>query len=257
MATEFFLAPQRRRAVLNRLRHRGTVNVQELSDLLRISPSTVRRDLRDLELRGMLRRVHGGATVLDGAAEPDQPLRAAAHLLEKGRIAQAALPLVRDHSTVLISGGTTTETLAARLGERRGLTVVTNSLPIAQVLSAASSVDVIVLGGVLRHREQSLLGHLVERALSELQIDQIFTSAFGLDADAGLTGAHVDEAQTDRALLAAARRIVVLADESKLGRRGPVRLAPLTKVATLVTDAGPDHPVCAALTGGGGDVIAA
>ncbi|MFE2374704.1 DeoR/GlpR family DNA-binding transcription regulator [Streptomyces sp. NPDC059398] len=257
MATEFLLAPQRQHAVLTRLRHRGTVNVQELSDLLRISPSTVRRDLRDLEVQGMLRRVHGGATVLDGSSEPEQPQRAATQLEEKGRIAEAALPLIRDHSTVLISGGTTTETLAARLGDRRGLTVVTNSLPIAQALSATATVDVIVLGGVLRRREQSLLGHLTERALSELQIDQIFTSAFGLDADTGLTGAHVDEAQTDRALLAAARRIVVLADESKLGRRGPVRLAPLDQVSTLVTDAGPGHPVCAALGRLGSDVIAA
>lgn len=256
MATDFLLAPQRRHAVLTRLRHRGTVNVQELSDLLRISPSTVRRDLRDLEVRGMLRRVHGGATVLD-ASEPDQPQRAATQLEEKGRMAEAALPLIRDHSTVLISGGTTTETLAARLGTRRGLTVVTNALPIAQALAATATVDVIVLGGVLRHREQSLLGHLTERALAELQIDQIFTSSFGLDAETGLTGAHVDEAQTDRALLAAARRIVVLADESKLGRRGPVRLAPLTQVSTLVTDAGPGHPVCAALARQGSDVIAA
>ncbi|MEW2165671.1 DeoR/GlpR family DNA-binding transcription regulator [Streptomyces sp. NPDC007084] len=257
MATDFFLAPQRRQAVLARLRHRGTVNVQELSDLLRISPSTVRRDLRDLELRGMLRRVHGGATVLDGTTEPEQPQRAGTHLEEKGRIAEAALRLITDNSTVLISGGTTTETLAARLGDRRGLTVVTNALPIAQVLSATATVDVIVLGGVLRHREQSLLGHLAERALSELQIDQIFTSAFGLDADAGLTGAHVDEAQTDRALLAAARRIVVLADESKLGRRGPVRLAPLDQVSTLVTDAAPHHPVCSALRHRGSDIVSA
>ncbi|NJA58960.1 DeoR/GlpR family DNA-binding transcription regulator [Streptomyces sp. NEAU-H3] len=257
MATDFFLAPQRRHAVLTRLRHRGTVNVQELSDLLRISPSTVRRDLRELEEEGMLRRVHGGATVLDGAFEPDQPQRAATQWEEKGRIAEAALPLIRDHSTVLISGGTTTETLAARLGDRRGLTVVTNALPIAQVLSATAAVDVIVLGGVLRHREQSLLGHLAERALAELQIDQIFTSSFGLDAETGLTGAHVDEAQTDRALLAAARDIVVLADESKLGRRGPVRLARLEQVSTLVTDAGAAHPVCAALTRQGSKVVAA
>lgn len=257
MATEFLLAPQRRHAVLTRLKRRGTVNVQELSDLLRISPSTVRRDLRDLEDLGMLRRVHGGATTLDGAAEPDQPQRAAVQLEEKGRIAQAALPLVRDQSTVLISGGTTTEALAARLGERRGLTVVTNALPIAQALSSTTTVDVIVLGGLLRHREQSLLGHLVERALSELQIDQIITSAFGLDIDAGLTGAHVDEAQTDRALLAAGRRVVVLADQSKLGRRGPVRLAPLDRVATLVTDAGPRHPVSCALTQQGSTVVAA
>ncbi|MEV8313510.1 DeoR/GlpR family DNA-binding transcription regulator [Streptomyces sp. NPDC059900] len=257
MATDYLLAPQRRHAVLTRLRRRGTVNVQELSDLLRISASTVRRDLRDLELQGMLRRVHGGATTVDGAFEPDQPQRASTQLEEKGRIAEAALRLIPDHSTVLISGGTTTEALAARLGERRGLTVVTNALPIAQVLSATSSVDVIVLGGVLRHREQSLLGHLTERALHELQIGQIITSAFGLDAEAGLTGAHVDEAQTDRALLAAARSITVLADESKLGRRGPVRLTPLERVATLVTDAAPHHPVCRAVEGRGSTVVSA
>ncbi|MFI7386232.1 DeoR/GlpR family DNA-binding transcription regulator [Streptomyces sp. NPDC049813] len=254
MATEHLLAPQRRHAVLTRLRRRGTVNVQELSDLLRISPSTVRRDLRDLELEGMLRRVHGGATTVDGALEPDQPQRASARPAEKGRIAEAALRLIPDHSTVLISGGTTTEALAARLGERRGLTVVTNALPIAQTLAAVPTVDVIVLGGVLRHREQSLLGHLTEHALHELQIGSIVTSAYGLDADAGLTGAHVDEAQTDRALLAAARSVVVLADGSKLGRRGPVRLVPLDRVATLVTDADPDHPVCRALTDRGSTV---
>ncbi|MFE6717051.1 DeoR/GlpR family DNA-binding transcription regulator [Streptomyces albidoflavus] len=255
MGTDFLLAPQRHHAVLDRLRSRGTVNVVELSELLRISPSTVRRDLRDLELQGRLRRVHGGATALVDSLEPDQPARAAEQPEQKRRIAATALSLIRDRSTILVSGGTTTEALAGRLAEREGLTVVTNALPIAQILSATSSIDVIVLGGVLRHREQSLLGHLAELALSELQIDQVFSSAYGLHAEAGLTGAHVDEAQTDRALLGAGHDIVVLADESKLGRRGPVRLAPLERVGTLVTDARPDHPVAAALAAGGGRVL--
>lgn len=242
-ATEHMLPPQRRRAVLGQLRAQGTVHVTELAETLSISASTVRRDLAEMEQEGLLSRVHGGAVVLAGESEPlepDQPHRSAERAEQKRRIGAAAAALVPNHGTVLISGGTTTEAMVGHLGDRQGLTVVTNSLPIAGTLARHPAVTVVVLGGLLRHLEQSLLGHLTEQALAEFQIDQVFTGAFGVDAEIGLTGAHVREAQTDRSLLHAGTRLAVLADSRKIGRRGPIRLAPVHRIGTLVTDAGPE-----------------
>ncbi|MFD7987012.1 DeoR/GlpR family DNA-binding transcription regulator [Kitasatospora indigofera] len=255
-ATDHLLSPQRRRVVLGHLRNQGTVQVAELAQALGISPSTVRRDLQEMEDEGLLARVHGGATLVADDLEADQPARAAEHQDQKRRIGAAAAALVQDGTTVLISGGTTTETMVGHLADRENLTVITNSLAIAHALARHPSIAVVVLGGFLRHREKSLLGHLTEQALAEFRIDQVFTGAFGVDPEVGVTGADVREARTDRALLEAGGQHVLLADAGKLGRRGPVRLVPAARISALVTDADPAHPVRRGLAAAGVPVIA-
>ncbi|GJF34609.1 GntR family transcriptional regulator [Kitasatospora sp. NE20-6] len=254
-ATDHLLSPQRRRLVLGYLRTQGTVQVGALAHALGISPSTVRRDLREMEEEGLLHRVHGGATLVADDLEPDQSSRSEEHREQKRRIGAAAAALVRNDSTVLISGGTTTETMVGHLVDRENLTVITNSLAIAHSLTRHPSIAVVVLGGLLRHREKSLLGHLTEQALAEFRIDQVFTGAFGIDLETGLTGANVREARTDRALLEAGGSLVLLADADKLGRRGPIRLAPVGRISTLVTDADAAHPVRCGLHAAGVVVV--
>jgi DeoR/GlpR family transcriptional regulator of sugar metabolism len=242
-ATEPLLGAKRQRELLNYIRAYGAGSVTEMSKLLGVSTSTVRRDLNELQERGLIERVHGGAAHVSDDVEPLRPLREISFADEKRRIGQAAAAHVADHSTVLILGGTTTEAMLPFLGSVRGLTVLTNSLPVVNRLSQYSEIAIIVLGGVLRREEMSLLGHLTIAGLDEFGIDQVFSGAFGIDPEIGVTGTNLSETQTDRSLASSARELVMLADHSKLAQRGPARLVPASAVTTLITDDGADPDI--------------
>ena len=138
---------------------------------------------------------------------------------------------------------------------RRGLTVLTNALDIAYPLGKFPDISVVVLGGVLRHEEMSLLGPMTDQLLAEFHVDVAFCSAFAISADLGLSAADVSEAGTDRRLLAHASTLVALADSSKFGRRGPVRVADVEQIGTLVTDSAAPADALAALRMRGVDVV--
>lgn len=230
------LAAERQKRVLTQLRTQGTANVGELADEFAVSLSTIRRDLRDLQDRGLLARVHGGASTIDGDVEPGRSLRSSQYQSEKRRIGTAAADRVPDGATVLIGGGTTTEAMLEQLALREGVTVVTNNLGVAYELSRFSTLQVVVLGGVLRHHELSLLGHQLTAITEDFHIDLAFTGAFAVDAEYGLFGSDVREVHTDREMLKAADTLVVLADGSKFGRRGPVKLLPVEEIGAVITD---------------------
>ena len=241
--TEPLLGPKRQRELLNHIRAYGTGSVNEMARLLGVSTSTVRRDLNELQERGLIERVHGGASPLSDDVEPIRPLREVAYADEKRRIGEAAARLVGDNSTVLILGGTTTEAMLPFLGGARGLTVLTNSLMVVNRLSQFTEIAIIVLGGLLRRQEMSLLGHLTIAGLDEFHIDQVFSGAFGIDPEMGVTGTNLSETQTDRSLASSARELIMLADHSKLAQRGPARLVPTSAITTLITDDGADAEI--------------
>lgn len=241
-ATEPLLGPKRQRELLNHVRAYGAGSVNELARLLGVSTSTVRRDLNELQERGLLERVHGGAAPVSDD-EPIRPLREVAFAEEKRRIGQAAAAHVADHSTVLILGGTTTEAMLQFLGAARGLTVLTNSLMVVNRLSQYPDIDLVVLGGLLRRQEMSLLGHLTIAGLDEFGIDQVFSGAFGVDPEMGVTGTNLSETQTDRSLASSAPELIMIADHSKFLQRGPARLVPTSAITTLITDTGADRAI--------------
>lgn len=248
------LTHQRQGELLRHLRLRGGGSVAELAAAVGVSASTIRRDLDELGSQGLLTRVHGGAKPNGGDVEVAPVARQSEHAEQKRRIGEAAAELVEDHSTILITGGTTTEALLPHLSRRAGLTVLTNSLTVAMRLSRTISITVVVLGGVLRHAEMSLLGSLAERAINEFHVDRGFMGTYGLDAELGLSGAAVHETNTDRVLMDAVPELVVLADSSKFGQIGPVRMAPVERIGTLVTDVGAPEPAVSRLVAAGVDV---
>ena len=248
------LSHERQREVLRQMRLRGGGNVRELAAAIGVSPSTIRRDLTEMDEQGLLRRVHGGASLPDNDLEVAHIARELEQSAEKRRIGLAATQLVEDFSTVLITGGTTTEAMLSHLQGREGLTVITNGLNVALQLSRHPEITVVVLGGILRHAEMSLLGGLAEAAVQEFEVDRAFTGTYGLDPTVGLTGASVHEASTDRRLLQCARSIVVLADSSKFARRGPVRLATVDQLSTVITDTDAPASAVAALRDAGVEV---
>jgi len=230
------LSFQRQRQFLEYITGRHAAQVHELGSTFGVSLSTVRRDLKAMEDSGLVRRVHGGVVLAEARDESPLFQRTTQFPEHKRRIAQAAANLVQNGSTIIITAGTTTEAMLPFLKHKSELTVITNAIHIAYQLASYPQIAVIVLGGWLRHSEFSLLGHLTVQAMRDLRADTIFHGTFGIDLEHGLTGAYVQEVETDRCLIAVARELIVLADHSKFGQTGSVRLLSLASVSTVITD---------------------
>lgn len=222
--------------------HQGAT-VANLSEQFGVSEATIRRDLMQLSKRGLIQRAHGGAIPwrvrhVEGFPEPPILDRAAVLTEEKRRIGRLAARLVEDGDTIMIAGGTTTAHMIPDLAERSRLTVVTNNLNVASLLAPLTHITVIMIGGVLRHSELSLLGALTEDALENLRVEKLFIGSPAIHIDYGLSADDPAEVQTDRALMAAAREIIVLADHTKFDRIRTIRVIPMGRVSRVVTDSG-------------------
>lgn len=249
------LTIDRQKIILDYLRSNKSAKLADLMELLDTSISTLRRDLKDLDDSGLVERVHGGVVLVDQSDESPVIQRATSQAEAKRRIGEAAAALVKDGSTIMITGGTTTEAMVPFLAVKSNLTVITNALNVAYYLSRYPAVAVVVLGGWLRHSELSLLGHLTVQALQDLRAEQLFHGTFGFDPEYGLGGSYMQEVQTDRHMIAAARELVVLADHSKFEQSGTVRLTPIESVSTVVTDTGAPAAAVRALQARGIKVI--
>ena len=232
-------AEERKQAIADLARDEGRVDVAELAARFGITAETVRRDLTQLEARGVLRRVHGGAIPVERfRSEPGVSERAQRQAAEKTRIAKAALAYVPQGGSVLLDAGTTTGALATLLPDTRELTVVTNALPIALTLAARPNLDVLVVGGRLRGRTLADVGDWAVRTLRDLSVDVAFVATNGLSVDGGLSTPDSAEAAAKRAMVAAGRQVVVLADHTKVGEQHFERFAGIDDVDVLVTDSG-------------------
>ncbi|MGV9789171.1 DeoR/GlpR family DNA-binding transcription regulator [Streptomyces sp. NPDC003435] len=241
------LAEQRRALIVDEVRRRGGVRVNELTRQLGVSDMTVRRDLDALARQGVLEKVHGGAVPVVEASthEPGFEAKSGLEPTAKEDIARAAARLVAPGSAIALSGGTTTYTLARQLLEVPDLTVVTNSVRVADVFHTAQRTSgrrpgaaTVVLTGGVRTPSDSLVGPVADRAIAALHFDLLFLGVHGISAEAGLSTPNLAEAETNRQLVRSARRVVVVADHTKWGTVGLSSFAALDEVDTLVTDAG-------------------
>ena len=235
------LAHQRHSVILDAVRTHGGVRVADLVGELGVSDMTVRRDIGELSRRGLVARVHGGAAAVGGRSS-EEPGFAAKSTLATGAkraIAALAATLVEPGASVALSAGTTTVEVAHALRDLAGLTVVTNSPRVADVLHDPADHDrTVVLTGGVRTPSDALVGPVAVAGLAGLHVDVLFLGVHGLDATAGLTTPNLDEADTDRALLRTAGRVVVVADSTKWGVVGLSSIAGLDAVDVLVTDTG-------------------
>jgi len=234
------LAAERQERLREWLRDRRVVRVETFARELGVSPATVRRDLAAMAAEGGLRRVHGGAVATAGGARvADEPLfddKATRAAPQKRRIAEAAAALLpAGHTTLFLDGGSTVLALAGLLVRQAQHTVVTNSLRVAHTL-AAGGPQVILTGGTLRRISQTFVGPLTRHGLENLSFDIAFMGTLGLTPDDGLTTTDPDEAYTKELAISRARRVVLLADATKVGTVSTVRFAPLSVLHTLVTD---------------------
>jgi len=222
--------------IVEQLSTNGSVGVGDLAADLGVSSATVRRDLVLLEQQRLLARTHGGAIANGVLFELPLRYRSARRQEQKARIAQVAAERVPEGAAIGMTGGTTTTECARALSDRRRLTVVTNSLNIASELAVRPNLKLVVTGGVARPESYELVGPLAEGALATLNLDLVLVGVDGISVDEGFTTHHEVEAHTNHALIDRARRVVVVADSSKLGQVAFARICGLDDVDELITD---------------------
>ncbi len=228
--------------ILEHLASNGSASVEELSAQMGVSGATIRRDLTQLAEQRLLTRTHGGAVVQAVSYELPVRYRTERHSAQKQRIGQAAAELVPDGGVVGITGGTTTTEAARLLAARQSLTVVTNALNIAAELAIRPNLSLIVTGGSARSASFELVGPIAEQTLAGYHLDIALLGVDGIEATAGCTTHDPTEARTNALLMQRARKAVVLADSTKLGRVAFASICELTDVHLLITDkdAAPD-----------------
>ena len=243
------LIGERRRRIMDLLGKHGRVTVEALASRFATSVATIRTDLAALAAEGALERTHGGALLRRD--DDDRPLavKRTLHHAEKVRIAKAAVTLIRDGDTLIFDSGTTTAEIAKQIRklEFRSINVITNALNIATLLADLPAVRLIMPGGILRPESNALSGRLAEEALTGLQADLLFLGADGLDPERGVMTPHLVEAQLNAKMIEISRRVIAVADSSKLLRRNISLIARVEQLHMLITDSGANPMVVSEL----------
>jgi DeoR family transcriptional regulator of aga operon len=230
------LNEERRKKLAELITHKQRILVGEVADDFGLSEVTIRKDLKILERRGVLRRVHGGA-ILDRSTMTDLALDEKEHLHPeaKERIAKRAEEMIFPGDVIILDSGSTTTRLARHLKHKRDITVITNAINIASEL-VRSKIELILIGGILREKSFSLVGPLAEDALRTMTADKLFLGVDGIDFNIGLTTPNVHEAKVNQLMINSAREVILLADHSKFGRRSLGVISDIRAVSTLITD---------------------
>ncbi|MEP2027712.1 MAG: DeoR/GlpR family DNA-binding transcription regulator [Paracoccaceae bacterium] len=235
------MTPKQRRSEIAELVGRtGQITVEALADAFEVSLETIRRDLGKLAETGALQKIHGGAKPLRLHAEGSFDERMAEDSSAKARIAEKLVGIVEPGETVFIDTGSTTLICAEELAKIDRLTVITNSVRLAQVMGRASGTKVYLLGGAFSGDNAETAGPMVIEQIARFRADRAILTVAALDADAGAMDSDFDEAQVARAMMAHAHQTVVLAHRSKLGRRAAFQVCRLDDVDMLVCDQSPD-----------------
>lgn len=227
----------------------GRVTVPDLAERLGVSPATIRRDLAGLEVKGLIKRVYGGAVAIEPLMY--EPFKYESSFqrnmeqfpVEKQRIGQAAADLVQEGEVISLMSGTTSMYLARALRHRTNITVLTNTVNIAMELNGREGITVLMTGGVLRGNYFSLVGPLAELSLNQIYVDKVFVGMTAIDCDKGLTTTTIEQATVIRKMIEQGKQRIVVADSSKLGTVSHVRICSVQEINMLITDnrADPDQ----------------
>lgn len=255
---EFLPTFERQKQILSLLVQQRCLSVTEIVKHFSISEATARRDLESLTSQGKAQRVHGGVIAIEHAPS-ELPIlgRENQHREEKIRIGRAAANLIADNESLFLGSGTTVLEVARNLRARKNLTVITNSLPVLNLLADVQGITIISLGGMLREGELSFIGHITEQALIEVHADKVFMGTHGASLEFGLTNDYLQETLTDRAIMKSGREVIVVADHTKINHVSTALLAPWNSVHRFVTDSSADKKFVQALKQQGIDVLIA
>lgn len=231
---------ERQQQLVQLFEKNGRMTIAEICERTNISEATARRDLNSLAQEGKIQRFYGGAVLIQKAA-PEEPVlrRTYEQQDEKERIGKAAAALVNDGETVFLGSGTTVLQVAHHLAGRP-LTVITNALPVINLLADSPGVALIALGGQFRASERSFIGHITEQALQELRADKVIIGIRAISLEHGLTNDYLPETMTDRTIIRIGQKVMIVADHTKFGRVSTVHVAPVDQIHTIITDQGTD-----------------
>ncbi len=250
------LAPQRQQRILDIVSSRGAARLEDLSSALGVSVATIRRDVDELSSRDLLRRVHGGAVAIDAQREPHFEAKAVEAAAEKERIAARAVDLLAADDTVYLDSGSTVLAAARLLRGWDRLTVVTNSLPVANELGGHGP-GLILVGGEFRPTSQAFVGPLTRYLLENVHVTKALVGTYALSIDDGLSTTDAAEAFTKSLAVDRATEVIVLADSRKLGAHSFAHAGRLDQIDVLVTDDGIDDHLAGTLQRSGITVIKA
>ncbi|CAN5699542.1 transcriptional repressor AgaR [soil metagenome] len=233
------LIEERRGAIVSLLHENGKVQVKDLSRRFGTSEVTIRTDLKELHHRGLAFKSHGGA-VLPSTMNGESTLQEkfTKQFDEKSRIGAAAADLIKDGETIILDSGTTTHAIARRIKDRQDLTVITNGVNIASELAGFRGIQIILLGGVLRHGALSVIGHFAEEMLAQLTADKLFMAADGCTLEFGISTPKFEESRINQAMVGIAAEKYLVADSSKFGKNSLSRIVSLWEMDGVICDEG-------------------
>lgn len=228
-------AEERQKNITLILNNNGSIKVNELSEYFNVSEATIRRDLQEMEEKRLLKRTHGGAVRVDITNfEPSFLDKKDERQDEKLAIAKAAASMIKDGDTIILDSGTTTLQIAKNI-TARNVTVITNSIDIAEELSNNKDLEIIVTGGTLRFKTRAMVGHICEKTFSYFRVDKAFIGANGISSVEGITTPNFTEAQTKKAMINAANKVIVVADSSKIQNVCLSVICPISDVTSIIT----------------------
>ncbi|WP_108172207.1 DeoR/GlpR family DNA-binding transcription regulator [Christiangramia gaetbulicola] len=228
---------ERHQLILERLERQKHIKVLELCDILDVSAVTIRKDLKLLEEKGLLFRTHGGAS-LENPYINERPIQEKEKISieEKSRIAEVAAKLIKPNDSIIIASGTTVQQLARAIQPKEKLNVITSSFFVALELLKHKEIEVIQLGGNVRHSSSSVIGHYALQILNNISCNQLFLGVDGIDLDYGCTTTSLEEAVLNEKMISCAQRTTILADSSKFGKRSFGRICGLEHIDEIITD---------------------
>lgn len=231
------LIKERRLRVAQIIQDKNKITIAELLREFNVSEVTIRRDLKDLSDKGIIHRVYGGAIVTKPNTI-DLPVlkRTQKNKEQKEAIGLAAAALIKDGESVFIGSGSTTASVARNIVKRNHLTVITNALNVGMEFSDSESITVVVIGGMMRPSELSLIGHIADQALHEIRVDKVIMGITAISVTAGLSNDYLPEVMTDRAIFDLSPELILVADHTKFGKVASSYVAPLNRIKTLITD---------------------
>ncbi|EWG10007.1 DeoR/GlpR family DNA-binding transcription regulator [Cytobacillus firmus] len=233
----------RHKTILNLLEDVSTLNVEDLALKLKVSEVTIRRDLSFLEKQGLIVRERGKATLQVPGFEPLYNQRQRKHIEEKRKIAKYVVEQIKEGEVIALDVGTTTAEIAKELLKRSNITIFTSSLQVANILSRSSSLEVYMIGGLIRKNEMSLIGSMALETVKKFNFDKYYFGAAGMEFESGPTDYSIEEAEVKRAFISRSRKVIAVVDHSKFMEKALVRLCDFNQIDEIVTNARESHPL--------------
>ena len=247
----------RQNQILIIARENGRVDVEKLSSKFKVSPQTIRKDLNDLCDKQLLQRIHGGAIVGSGIENVSYEARRLLAPEAKKSIGRKASELIPDNSSLLINIGTTTEQVAHRLKEHRGLLVITNNINAVEIMKNFLGIELIIAGGQVRRSDGGIVGVAAVDFINQFKVDYAVIGVSAIDEDGSLLDYDFREVRVAQAIINNARHVILVADTMKLERSAPIRIGHISEINTIVIETQlPEklHNIC---TENGVDIVVA